>query len=160
MFVGRAGSAMTRAVKDERRRPLRIRGGEECAHLAAVARAEERRLLGADGVENRTHVLHLRLQSRRRPRAIRRSDPALVEQNQPGEWREAQAEVSKHRQVPSEDHADGEGNEHQVPRAFANNVVRDGHITAACVTDFRLLHAASLSVSRLSRKPGTAPSSL
>jgi hypothetical protein len=43
--------------------------------------------------------------------------------------------------VPGEDHAGDEGNEHQVPRTVANNVISDRRVAAAGVPDIRSLHA-------------------
>ena len=134
------------AVKDECRRPLRIRGGKERAHLSAVARAEERGLLGVDGVEDYTDILHLGFQRGRCSWAIGCSDSAHVEEDQPRKRRYAQAEISKDWKVPRENHADREGDEHKILWAFADNVVRNRHITAARVPNLRWLHVTSLSI--------------
>ena len=81
--VGRPAAARVGAHRDQRRRPLGIRGGEQRAPSARPRRRRSRRALGADGVHHRAHVVHPLLERRDPVHPVRQPGAALVEQDQP-----------------------------------------------------------------------------
>ena len=111
-----------------------------------MPRPEDHSLLRTDRVEHSANVLHLSFERWPRPWSIRRSDAALVQEDQPRERGEPRSEVAEYREeVPREDHADHERNE--ISRAISDDVVRN-RIPALRVPNFGRLHIASLSLGR------------
>jgi hypothetical protein len=113
-------------VQGEGDRALGIGRGEQHRHRAALGDAEHDGSLRPDGVHHRAHVVHpgLEVGEPVLRHAVREADPALVEQDQAGERREAVQEPGEPRLVPHhldvrdpahhEDHVDGPRAHHLV----------------------------------------------
>src|SRR5829696_6943965 len=104
MLLFRPWSTLKGRVENQRSCALGIRGREQRAHLPTVAGAEEHRLIRTDRVEHRANVLHVRLKRGPRPRPIRCTDAAPIEEDQSREGGHPLAEVAEERkQLPSKD---------------------------------------------------------
>jgi hypothetical protein len=79
------GAARERAVEDELRRTVRMRGREQGGEWPALRHAEQHRLTRPRGVHHRLDVLHPLIESGRVGRGIREPGTALVEEDDAGE---------------------------------------------------------------------------
>jgi hypothetical protein len=141
-----------RAVEHQGRGPLGIGGREQHRHRSALGEAHDRRALGAGRVHGGADVVHPRFEIGNPLRPVGHPEPALAEQDQPGDRGHAAVEVGgaalpRHAEVGQHPPAD----EHDVDRAVAGHAVGDVHVAAARVADLRALHRRIL---RLRPPPG------
>ena len=119
------------------------------ARTSARRAGAEDGLLRTNRIEDGSNVLHLGFKRRPGPRYCRSSGASLVKENQPRERREPRREVAEQREeVPGEDHADHEGNEYEISRTVADDVVGKRGIPALRVANIRRVHIGSLSLGR------------
>ncbi|HEX3686397.1 MAG TPA: hypothetical protein VHU60_02335 [Gaiellaceae bacterium] len=131
-----------RAEQQQRLRSLRVRRGEQHRHRAAFGDADQRRLLGAGGVQHSAHVLHPLLQ-RADPDPLREPHAALVEQDQPRERGQLLAEAPVAGVLPQNAEVrDGAGDPDDVERTFAEHLVGDLDAAAARIPDLGRAHAS------------------
>jgi hypothetical protein len=136
------GALRIGAVDDEGPHPLGIRGGEEDAHRPAFRVPEERRRLAPDGVHDRSHVVHPRLEVREPHVSVGQPGPALVEADEPGERPEPPQHVGIGRVLPVDlEMREEPGDEDEVERGDvfreAGDLVCDVHLSASRVADRR-----------------------
>ena len=104
---------------------------EQRGHRAALAHAEHRGALGADGVEHRAHVVHALLERRDPGDAVRQPGAALVEQDQAAHAREPLVEARDRGPLPAGlEAADPAVHEHDVQRPVADDLVGDREVAA------------------------------
>jgi hypothetical protein len=137
-------------------RSLRIRCGEQQAHGRALGHTVERGASGPDRVHHGPYVVHARLEGWRAPNAVRHPGAALVEADQPRERPDALEEGCP----PGNRGLDLEvthepGNEHDVERAVAADLVGDMDLAALRIARLRFGHARS--VQRRHRQRNIAP---
>ena len=132
------------AVRDERGRALGMRRREEDGHVAALGHAEHGGAVGVRGIQHGADVVGALLEGGwplvRHP--IRQARPALVEQDEPREGREAFVEACDRWILPAKLHvADPAGREEQVEGTVADDLVRDVQSAALRVARLGHLHA-------------------
>ena len=113
-----------------------IGGGEQHADDASGSGAEQGRSLGSDGVQHGSQVVHPLLGSGRLVdrHGIGRAHASWVEQDQATERREPVQEALRPRLSPPDlEVIDPVGQEHQVERTVADDLVRDVQIVGARV---------------------------
>jgi hypothetical protein len=128
------------AVEDECGRSLRVGRREEHAHQTALGEAEDGRAFTVDRVEHGSHVVHPLLERRQaiRRNGVGETGAALVEQDQPGEAREALEDVGVRRLVPHQvDVRDPARYVDQVERPFAHDLVGDVQVATLRVASLR-----------------------
>ena len=126
------------AVDDEAFGPLRVRGGEQEAHGAALGVAEDDRALGAGRVHHRSHVVHPLLERRQAVdgHPVREPGTSLVEVDDPTEGPEPLEDTGHPRLLPEKlDVGHPAVDENQVPRTGAEDLVGDLHPVARGVAD-------------------------
>ena len=141
--VGGSLPARVAAVHDERRCSLRVGGGEQRAHRAALRDAEQRRPLGVDRVQHRSDVVHPLLEGGQLPlgNPIGKTRASLVEQDQTGEGREPRQEPRVGRFLPVQfDVREPAGHVHEIARTGPDHLIGDVRITAPGVPRLRSSH--------------------
>ncbi len=127
-------------VQGERPDALRVRRREQRRQRPTLRVAEERRALAADGVHDRAHVVHPRLEVGQSDGTVGEAGPALVEADQPGEGAKPLEQPRRRRVEPvGVEMRDESRDEHEVERPSAGHLVGDVHITALRIPD-RCLH--------------------
>src|SRR6266550_4318210 len=126
--------------EDKRTRALRIRRSEEDGHAAAFRVPEQCGVLRPDCVEDGAHVVHPLLE-RRQPvgrNPVGHPCPALVEEDQSGERRQALEKARRLRLFPQElDVRDPAGDVDEVERPVADDLVGDVDIATLRVSGLR-----------------------
>jgi hypothetical protein len=100
-IVGSPHIAWERTPEDERQGPLGIRSREEQRQRAALGRAQERGLRGADRIHHRTDVIHAGLECGNAD-PVRHSRATLIESDQAAETRKPTIEGRQGRHLPGE----------------------------------------------------------
>ena len=121
-----------------------MRRREEDAHVAALRHAEDGGAVGIRGIQHGADVVGALLEGGRPlvRHAIRQARPALVEQDEPREGREAFVETRDRRILPAKlDVADPAGREEQIEGAVTDDLVRDVQSAALRVARLWHLHA-------------------
>ena len=137
----------------KRGRLLRVGRREQGRHQAALVRTEDQRPLRADRAHHRTHVLHPRLQRRKRAAPVGQTRAALVEQDQPKRLGQPLVERPPVPGLPPVDEVRAVvGDEDEVPLALAHDLVGDRHPAAPHIPDLRL-HPVSVTERARLRKP-------
>ena len=121
-----------------------MRSGEEHRERAAFRLAHHRGTLAADGVQNRSDVVHPLLERRRPGHAVGHAHPALVEEDQARELGHSLAVAPELRQLP----ADLEVRERalgvdEIDGPVPDDAVGDVHVAAP--SDLYVGHAGSVS---------------
>ena len=154
--VGGPEHPRVRADRDQRPHPLRIRGGEQDAHRAALGQAEQSRALRPDRVHHRADVVHARLQ-RRRAHGVGHPLSSLVEADEAAERRELRQEVGVVGNRPRELDVRGERRDvDDVERAVAGDLIRDRDVAAARVASLGLHPRIVAHVGSSSERSSTA----
>ena len=136
--IGGLDHARPAVLEDEGLNALRIGGGEDGTELTAGgAGAEEGGLFRAGGVHDGAEVVHAGLEAGEIAWSVAQACAALVEEDEAGELGQALAEVNENRLLPGPDEVDHEGDEEDVDRAAADDLVGDGDVAAAGVVDVR-----------------------
>ncbi len=129
------------APNDECRRPLRVGRREEDAHRRSLGEAVERSSSRADGVHDGTDVVHARLERGRAADAVGHAGAALVEADQPRERRQPLEERREARYRPVKlEMRDVAGDEDEIERAVARDLIGDVDVAAPRVLDVRNFH--------------------
>lgn len=139
-IVLRLHRARGRVHENERTRPFRIGRREHCTGLTAGAATDEHRTFGANRVENRTDVVHPRLEASQVARAVRKASSALVEQDQARERRQTLVERLPIPVEPWKYEIRERGDEDEIHRPIADDLIRDRDIAAPRVMDIRHVH--------------------
>ena len=155
------GALCVTAVQHERCDPLRVGGGHQDRHRAALGVAAQHRAPRTDGVHDREHVVHPRLEVGQPLRPVRHPGAALVEADQPTHRAQPVEEVGVPRVGPVQLQVrDEAGDQHDVQIAAAGDLVGDVQAVADGVAD-RLHSSRRASAApaarrvRLGRDPAT-----
>ena len=141
-----------RAVHDERGRSLWVGRREERGHRRAFGVPDYCCSLRPDRVEDRAYVIHPGLKRGYARHAVREAGTALVEQDQAAERCEPPVERRQPRLLPAVlDVRDESGNEDEVERTVARDLIGDVDLTAPGIARLRSIHGHSL----YSRRPQT-----
>src|SRR6266566_9397837 len=135
-----ANHARRRVDQNQGRRSLRIGGREQRAERPAIAEAADNRTLGPSRVHHRTDVVHPHLE-RGPDDAVRHACPALVEEEEATQRRQAAEELRLRRILPDELHMVGQArNEDEVELPLPDLLVGDVNVAAERVVGFRCFH--------------------
>ena len=132
-----------RPVHDQRRRPIRIGGGEEAAHRSALGVPEQRSSVRSDRVHHRADIVHAGFEIGETPGPIRQAGAALVEADQPRERREPLQEMRRARLFPVIlEVRHPARHEDKIERPITDHLVGDIDVATLRVVGFRRWHGS------------------
>ena len=130
-----------RPVEDEGGGPVRIGGGEEDRHGAALGVAEQGGSLAADRIHHGADIVHPGLQVGQATGPVGQARAPLVEPDQPGERAEPVEEVGRSRLLPVDlEVGDEPGHQHEVDGTAAGHLIGDVDPGAPGVADLDVGH--------------------
>lgn len=131
------------AIQDERARAAGISGREQNRHGSAFRGAKQGGALAADRIHHRAQVIHARFQRREMVciDAITQAGPALVEHDQARERGEPGHQMAEAGIFPVRIEIGNEsGNENQIERSVADDLIGNADVAALGVTRFWKCH--------------------
>jgi hypothetical protein len=119
-----AHAGRVRGVGDHRAGPLGVGGGKQQRHPPAQVGAEQRRPLGADGVQDQAEVVHVLLEGLAAGAAVGQAGAEAVQQDEPREGGQLAQEPGHRRLLPLQPQMGGIArHEDQVQLAVAEHLV-------------------------------------
>jgi hypothetical protein len=142
--------------QDECAYTLRVRGGEQRRHSAALIRSQHGRSRSAGRLQHGPQILHPRLERGELGAVVGQPGTALVEQNQPKGTGEPLVKVPPLRPHPPVDEIRAVGGyEDEIDLPLPNDLIRDRDAPASHVSDL-VIHTKHLHIKRRTRKEGRA----